>query len=556
MAVGPSLEEVANAKLREARRLVRLERSYDAEKVAEDAKVLFEKLHDTQGSLACLRILVNVALLEERLEEAAALIDGQSAAGEESLLLALAEVRLAEGSPRQALETAKEAEALLLALGDKKLGAELLLLVSEANLLDGNAEASLNAALQALDLCVQTADERGEGDSWRSVMKARLAMGDYEDSLRAAEAVLVTCMSCNDEAGQALALLDLAKAHLSFGHPRKSVKASEKALGLFKLQGSDVLAAHALEILTKALMEEKQFKEALKRIREELSSSLGAGDKRALPRLRFSLCRIYLALQKKKEALAEAEQGLAVAEELGSMKLQAEGLQQVAMLNLHLGSARLASELAERALPLFRRLGDMIGEATVLEIIAQAMKFAAQFEDEAAKEREALEIIEALKRSLESRNAKDFKDLLQICYENEYVMTQDVEEVLGPVIAEDPEGVYDFVQRNQPEKYRIDEADRPEREAAQFDRRLLYYMFRWGAMGYGPGFRLLKTAHRVGTDLHGNCVGVGTLNLMDDCPDWEEKAQWHPGILDCTLQVNVFRHLDKSVQQTSFAEPS
>ncbi len=36
---GPSLPEVATAKLREAQRLVRLQRSYDAECVASDAKV-------------------------------------------------------------------------------------------------------------------------------------------------------------------------------------------------------------------------------------------------------------------------------------------------------------------------------------------------------------------------------------------------------------------------------------------------------------------------------------------------------------------------------------
>jgi len=345
--------------------------------------------------------------------------------------------------------------------------------------------------------------------------------------------------------------LDLGKAHLSFGQPGKALKASEKALNLFKLQGSDVLAAYALEVVTKALMEQKQFKEALKRGRAELSSNSSSGDKRALPRLRFSLCRIYLAVNKRHEALAEAEQGLAAAEELGSIKLRAEGLQQVSTLNLHLGAVDLASQLAEKALLLFRRLGDMIGEATVLEILAQAMKFRASFEAEAAKEQEALELIQALKKSLENRSAKDFRDILEACYENEHVMTQDVEEVLGPIIAQDPEGIYEFVERNQPEKYRMDEADRPEREAAQFDRRLLYYMFRWGSMGYGPGFRLLKTAHRVGTELHGSCVGMGSLNLMDECPDWEEKAQWHPGILDCTLQVTALRHLDKAVQQTT-----
>lgn len=70
----------------------------------------------------------------------------------------------------------------------------------------------------------------------------------------------------------------------------------------------------------------------------------------------------------------------------------------------------------------------------------------------------------------------------------------------------------------------------------------MYFAFRHGAMGYGPGFRLIKSAYRLGDDRETR-QGAGTLNLMDTCPDWEERTAWHPGILDCVLQVGATRDL-------------
>jgi len=49
---GPSLPEVATAKLREAQRLARLQRSYDAECVASDAKVRETPMVGWEGLVA------------------------------------------------------------------------------------------------------------------------------------------------------------------------------------------------------------------------------------------------------------------------------------------------------------------------------------------------------------------------------------------------------------------------------------------------------------------------------------------------------------------------
>lgn len=162
----------------------------------------------------------------------------------------------------------------------------------------------------------------------------------------------------------------------------------------------------------------------------------------------------------------------------------------------------------------------------------------------------AEELILKLKDAMLARDGPTFKSVLEKCYENENVFTENVEEIISPVIETDPEGLYDFFLRNQPEKWAVNPEEQKFDSATHFDRRLLYYVFRMGAMGYGPGFRLVKQAHRLG-DQGPTSQGYGTLNLMDTCPDWEERAAWHPGILDCVLQVGAVRGLPTEYMEST-----
>lgn len=173
------------------------------------------------------------------------------------------------------------------------------------------------------------------------------------------------------------------------------------------------------------------------------------------------------------------------------------------------------------------------------------------FEEKAAKELEAEELILQLKDAMLARDGPNFKSVLEKCYENENVFTENVEEIISPVIETDPEGLYEFFLRNQPEKWKVNpEEDQKFDNSTSFDRRLMYYAFRLGAMGYGPGFRLIKSAHRLGKDTT-SAQGAGTLNLMDTCPDWEERVFWHPGILDCVLQVGAVRTMPDEYMETT-----
>jgi len=241
--------------------------------------------------------------------------------------------------------------------------------------------------------------------------------------------------------------------------------------------------------------------------------------------------------------------------ELRSPKFEAEALQHMAALNMVLGKVDKAKELAEKVLPKCRALGDLEGEAVAHELLGKATEHRGAFEQKAAKEKEAEDLILSLKKALQAKDGPQFKSILERCYEHECVYTEDVEELIGPVIASDPEGLYKFFLANQPEKWTINpEDDRKFQTAKQFDRRLMYYAFRWGAMGYGPGFRLIKTAVRLGKDPGEGTHAYGTLDLMDNCPEWEEQVKWHAGMLDCVLQVSATRGLANEFQDASRIE--
>eukprot|EP00930_Biecheleria_cincta_P097637 TRINITY_DN89342_c0_g1_i1.p1 TRINITY_DN89342_c0_g1~~TRINITY_DN89342_c0_g1_i1.p1 ORF type:complete len:565 (+),score=140.45 TRINITY_DN89342_c0_g1_i1:75-1769(+) len=550
-AVGPSLAEVAAAKLREAKRLVRLERTFDAEKVAGDAKALFEKLSDSNGNLQALRLLISAAVVEERFDDALTQAEAELATAKSSsnkvaqayMLMALVEIYLAKGLAEKALETAKEAEEHLLALDDKQCAGELLLLVAAAHLAQGGGQASLNASLQAVDLFSESKDAQGECGAWCGVMKSRLALGKYEDALRAAEAALVVASDAHDELGQAMALLTLAQTHNDYGQSQKGRKAAEKAVSLFKLQSSEVLTAKAMDTYVSAMIDQKLAPEALKFCKQEVSQIVAGGDKRAVPIMRTCLVRLYAFMDKKKQALAEAEKALASSEELGSRRNQAVALQHIAQMNLLLGNIDVAKQKAEQAAALCRDLGDMLGETLATDTIGKTVEHRGVFEERAEKDREAEVLIHRLKTALQDRDGDEFRIVLEKCYAHGHVYTDDVEEALRPVVSQDPDSFYEFYEDNQPQQSKVDYTNRKFSTAQMFDRMLMYYIFRWGNMGYGPGFRLQQTTYRVGAvPGHETSESAASLALMEDAPDWEEKTQWHAGILDCVLQTSATRY--------------
>ncbi|OLP77182.1 hypothetical protein AK812_SmicGene42788 [Symbiodinium microadriaticum] len=278
-----------------------------------------------------------------------------------------------------------------------------------------------------------------------------------------------------DAKGEADSWRAVLEARAALGKYEDGLRAAEAAMVIYNYCSNEAgqvedVAWFDSDLEGQAMIRLEQRKEGLQRAKQAL-----------------------VGMDKKKEAFAEAEKILDAARSLNSNRYKVEVL----------GQVDKAKQLAEELLPVCKELADLEAEAAAHEVIGKAVEHRGAFEQKAAKEREAEDLIIKLKQ-----------DVLEQCYEHEHVYTEadgelwsvfpgDVEELIGPVIATDPEGLYKspasaFFLSNQPEKWRIDpEDDRKFHTAQQFDRK-------------DPG----EGAH-----------AMGTLDLMDNAPEWEEQVQ-------------------------------
>merc|ERR1711941_90553 len=122
---------------------------------------------------------------------------------------------------------------------------------------------------------------------------------------------------------------------------------------------------------------------------------------------------------------------------------------------------------------------------------------------------EVKQLVERLRETLSQRDGSAFRVALEHCYANEAVSMEDVEQALSSLIEADPDGVQQFWQDNHPDSFEYQKRDGAQdyldpgtndkfRQSQHFDRRYIYFLFRIGGMGYGPGFRLLRDVYRKG----------------------------------------------------------
>jgi len=260
-----------------------------------------------------------------------------------------------------------------------------------------------------------------------------------------------------------------------------------------------------------------------------------------------SLVHVHAARGDETMALSVAREAVAVFRELGNKSLEASMLTEVAKLHSMGGQLEEARRVADEAALLYRDTGDFVGQAGAMRIMGAVedakVTQAKRFEEEA----ESQALLTKLRDAVVERDAVVFKATLQEIYDNPYVNLDMAQELLQPLVDKDPDGVGKFYEENQPKKP-IDvnwegTDDGPDYAGTQLERQTTYFWMRVGMMGYGPGFRLLRTLFRKGQLKKGaNCQGLGVLYIKDDFDDWEERSGFHPGILDCALQSQSARH--------------
>jgi tetratricopeptide (TPR) repeat protein len=544
-----------------ARMLVQQDDGEEALKVAAEAIELFNKAGNKEGSNAALRATIMAVFANdgsavalktatEELEKA----KGKDKLLEAAMLHAMAEVYIGISEGTKALASLTECVEICSSTGAKTALTEALLTQAEAYALMDKYKSVLAVAMEAVEHAVKTGDEKSQGAAWVIVMKARVKMGQYENAMKAGEGAMVIFLRLKSPAGKVSTFTSIAAAHLANFQYKKALKAASLAIETSRELKAAQWEATALDLAVDALIKSESFDEAVRQGKQGLVYIGKYKKKRITAKATTTVIRAYVARGSWREAMPVAKQALETFREIGDRQEEANMLLEIAKLNSSMGELDAAATAAEQSIPIFKLVGDEVGVKAATEMFGAQEDAKAVKEQEGERKAALKDKLKAFEKALDARNSADLKAALEALYADDSCTTEDVEKIMEPIIAGDPDGVYEFMKENVEE---LDE-DKPltghgpqhkgERvfdKWKKFDRRFLYYMFRVNMMGYGPGFRLLKTVYRMGDhdpDPRKYPWGIATLTYKDDMDDWEVTTGYHPGLLDCALQTGSSRN--------------
>lgn len=548
--------------LASAKEFLRQDKNPEALKAAQDAIPKLKSKELAEG----ISIAVDAALELGDKDAAAKLVSEAAASNDKTLKAALfqcgAKVSLAKGEYDNALESAQQSEKLCDEIGDASSRGGAMLLFAAVHTKRDEHKLALSKALQAVDFYTKAGNKAGEAEAWLEVMKVRLTLGKYQDAMKSAEAALVIFINLDDSIGKAKMLCSAADAHFANEQPQKALKAAGMALDLFRKQNLRMRETTALDLQVQALIGIGSKDEALRAAKTGVALLQKSGDRMATALGMMAIVHAYSGKGENRSALDAARDALAILRELGNKKLMATMMIEVAKLHAAVGEGEKASELAEEAVRLCRECGDWMGLAAATEVIGAVEDSAATLALQEEQNEEKKILLNKLASAFEMRNAPEFKDVLDRIYSSNNISIEEFQDAIAPVMEKDPEGAQVWAESNHPDSYPL-EQESEERDvdmlgknldskvATQFDRRFCYFAFRWGGMGYGPGFRLLKTAFRKGPQ-GWTAHGHGTLTIKDDHDDWEEYTGYHPGIYDCALQAGAPRGYDENFVRAQY----
>merc|ERR1712032_719886 len=135
----------------------------------------------------------------------------------------------------------------------------------------------------------------------------------------------------------------------------------------------------------------------------------------------------------------------------------------------------------------------------------------------------------------------------------------EISEALAAASRSDPDGSKSFVASHMGAVARADNKTAKSDHVRRMDTLMMYLVFRWGGMGYGPRLRQTKDFFRHGAKLDGvNYLGTETFAVTQSVPlqmgkdvepmDWEEKVLLpNAGTLDSVLQGGASGQYDDKV---------
>jgi len=238
-----------------------------------------------------------------------------------------------------------------------------------------------------------------------------------------------------------------------------------------------------------------------------------------------------------------ARDALQIFQDVDDKILQAQLLRDMARWEVSCSSFAAATGTVENALTLFKELSDTEGVANMeqeLGVIEETSAQESAWQVEEAKKNRAQQEIDDLV----------FGDLVQAMKTKDPSLLTEAWERLfaSPMVSRDQEAdiIRSICEHDVQEEMWFMSALGKRQEGQRhfiMNSEDLYFYFRATGMHYGPGFRLNNNVAAGDNPRESTAWGLLHLFAVDLEPNhsWEAMSWWHPGMLDCALQVNAGR---------------
>lgn len=328
--------------------------------------------------------------------------------------------------------------------------------------------------------------------------------------------------------------------------PAEALTYALDAFSIFKKVDYVKGEAQALEVAVNAHAVQGQPAEGLSLVKERMAFLDGMSKAVLTP----VLINAYLnkgAGEKPdiESALTAATDGLSYVK--GDKRQEGIMMNRIAEILLLKGEGAEAVKEAEAAAKVFRKLGDVVGQADVNVTLTKAYTATKQA-DKAPHRLEGVEFLGQLVQAVASRDAGLFEEAYGNIQTWGGVDQIDIDSSMKPLYQRDPgaqkffsdcKGAYFGLTASSADTSHLKKG----KVLAVED---LYVGQRWGQMGYGPSFRCAHGLVRHGKVYQKDSETEGFTIIQDDTLEsWEFNAvvQAHPGIMDAALQAQGLSHM-------------
>lgn len=533
--------------------------------LARKATRAFDEAAELENAADASRLVVSATFSTGDVEAAVSLASEQLEAAQRGsdlmqayAHLMWAELMLALGKTSELKEHATKAEQTFQQLEKIPYVAKCKAAVAQACIQECDGVESERLAQEALNIWQNLGDRAGIAVAWHLLSAARSVSGGslMEPLMKALE--LYKELRWSRYEATVLYNLSERQRFQAHGGP-VAQRTAEEAVRIWKEIGNYKGEATAMTAVAKAMIVRGLVSDALELVQNRMQELRSEQNKQALSQLGPGCISVLQECSSRDEALATAEEVLAITQELGNRHEEAWMLLKLSEVRNEMKLYEEALSCAQEAQMIFQELGDQNGEADALKSLSYI--YTAKREAHKSPHRQrALDLLSQFARSVTKKDVEGFQKALTQMRLYQGVDGQDVAASLGSLM-EDPETYQWYVEASANYfQVTFEEAEsmvgraplNPMQRASSFDSRGfagggVYLMFRYGAMGYGPSFRPIQQAYRKGRKFEaeqGEAPVVMAVLRDETVEEWERVAllQAHAGVLDGALQTTALYH--------------